>query len=75
MTDRQVTCTTKAGLLQHANETYIIQIGGVWGKITEDQAIYDIEHGSYAYYVNQGGRRANVIVVQGELDPEILTVR
>jgi len=66
MADRQVTCTTKAGLHQHPNETFITHIGGPWGKITEDQAIREIEGGVNTYYVNQGGRRADIEVVQGK---------
>jgi hypothetical protein len=66
MADRQVTCTTKAGAQHHPNETFITHIGGIWGKITEAEAIRDIESRTHTYYTNQGGRRADIEVVQGK---------
>jgi hypothetical protein len=40
-------------------------VHGSFGKVSEDQAIYDIEHGSYRYFVNVNGRSTDVEVVQG----------
>jgi hypothetical protein len=65
MADLQVTCTLKASAFLHATETYITHIGGVWGTITEEQAIRDIDTHTHTYYTLVGGRRANIHPHQG----------
>lgn len=63
---RQVTCINKDD--RKSRYEAISHIGGPWGtnglrvRITQAQAIKDIEDGTYTYYVKVGMATANVIV-------------
>ncbi|EHQ25895.1 DUF3892 domain-containing protein [Mucilaginibacter paludis] len=65
-TKRQVSCINKRGSHYSAHER-ISHIGGInhdntrW-KLTEDQAIKDIENKQYEFYVLVNGRSSDVIV-------------
>ena len=64
MADRQVTCVVRAPP-SHAIDIFITHIGGSWGKISEDEAIYEIESWRNTYYANINGQRADIQVVKG----------
>ncbi len=65
MADREIRCVVKASEKEHPHDRFITHVGGTWGKITEEEAIRDIEGRVHTYFVNQGGRRADVEVKQG----------
>ena len=61
MTAYHVTCINKHPT--HDDRHHRIQaIGGTWGKHSENDAIYNIEHRLHSYYTTGGGQTANVIV-------------
>ena len=67
MAARQITCTTKAGMLGPSTERYITHVGGPsFGKITEDEAISDIEHDLHNYYISEGGKPVTVHIQAGK---------
>ncbi len=60
----RVSCINKAD--RYNPHKHITHIGGVnnnnrW-KLTEEQAIKDIESGKYEFYVHAGGRTVEVII-------------
>lgn len=60
----QITCITKPD--RNNPHTAIQYIGGVSGgqrwRISEAQAITDIENNKYLFFVNRGGREVDVII-------------
>ena len=56
-TQLEVTCITKS-----ADGKRITHIGGTWGKHSEADAIYNIEHSVYEYYVQKNGHKVKLIV-------------
>lgn len=65
MARHRITCINKPD--RYSPYKHITHIGGVntdstrW-KLTEEQAIIDIENGKYEFYVHAGGRTVDVIV-------------
>lgn len=57
---KQITCINKNDR-QNKHER-ITHVGGDGWKITQQKAISNIESGDESYYVNQGGKKVNVIV-------------
>ena len=41
--------------------------GNYWGPVTVQEAVYQIEHNLYQYYVDEDGYRSNVYVEQTPL--------
>lgn len=61
-TSRQVKCIIQSsGRERHERITHI---GGDWGRITETDAIYYIEVGSFEYFVKVGGYETKVIIAE-----------
>jgi hypothetical protein len=59
-TARQVTCINKTD--RYSRHERIRSLGGSWGKVSETEAIIQIENGSYTYHVRVDDRDVKVIV-------------
>ena len=57
---RQVTCVNKARTNKDLKR--ISHIGGPWGMITEEEAIWQIRNGIQTYYVKVGMNDITIIV-------------
>jgi hypothetical protein len=58
----RVQCINKSSRTNHYER--IQNIGGLWGKKSEDAAIREIENGASEFYVDEGGRTTTVVVAQ-----------
>jgi hypothetical protein len=59
-TTRQVKCINKTD--RYNRHERIKNLGGDWGKVSESDAISQIENKTNSYYVMAGGYTANVII-------------
>ena len=68
MEERKVTCTCKD------EDGNITCLGGLWGEVTKDEAIDQIEAGTHHYYVDgEGSGTVDVHVVPGHVPPYLRT--
>lgn len=73
MISREVTCINKR---EHYNpHERIINIGGTWGKVSQPEAIRQIDAKTHNYYVYVGIYRAEVIVAYHNGNPYLKTTR
>ncbi len=70
---RQVTCINKQD--RYSSNERISHIGGSWGRITEDEAIRQINAGTQSYHVRVGVNDVKVIVAYREGRPYLKTER
>lgn len=57
---RQVKCINKAD--RYSSSERISNIGGTWGKVSEDEAIKQIKAGTQSYHVQVGYNDVKVII-------------
>ena len=69
MSDVQVTCVLKNG----SNHESITHLGGTGWRWTKQQVIESIRAGTNTFYTYEGGKRADVRVVEGN-PPYVQTV-
>ena len=61
-TTHRVQCINKSSRTNHYERIH--NIGGSWGKKSEETAIREIESGTSVFYIEETGRRTPVIVAQ-----------
>jgi len=59
---RQVTCINKRD--RSSAHERIRNIGGSWGRMSQEDAIAAIEAGTYSFYVSAAGRAVDVIIAK-----------
>jgi Protein of unknown function (DUF3892) len=65
--DRRVTATGKD------RDGVITKLCGPWGKVSKAQAIDHIENGDHTYYVQNGTRRTEILVITGVINRYLRT--
>ncbi len=74
MTDREITYTVRASLINSGPDRFITHVGGPWGLAAEEDAIRDIRYGFHQYFVCQGRDRIEVRIAKGVIRNYLMTL-